>query len=31
MSGRNAKHAVASSGNLEYMGSSEKFQKEKYS
>ena len=31
MSGRNAKHAVAGSGNLEYMGSSGKFQKEKYS
>ena len=31
MSGRNARHAVAGSGNLEYMGSSGKFQKEKYS
>ena len=31
MSGRNAKHAVTGSGNLEYMGSSGKFQKEKYS
>ena len=31
MSGRYAKHAVKGNGNLEYMGSSEKFQKEKYS